>query len=259
MSNHVPFFVNFMLTIATWNLEKLTPRSWKRKDSIKQKIQEINADVWVFTEIKHGNQLAADFLPNYQVTTSQEYNSGFADVMICSRFPHQKISLESQTYETACVSIELDSHRPLIVYGTIIPYRNDGVIKREKLALDQVHVAIWEKHQAAIAHQGNDWASLIQKYPNHALCVAGDFNQSRDETGWYSTKKVEKLLTEQLDRSHLICVTEKNFGLAKRQNIDHLCISQNFAKSYQVSAWENFTGSIEMSDHNGVMAELSVE
>ena len=62
-----------MLTIATWNLQKLTPRSGKRKDPIKQKIQEINADIWIFTEVKYGDELASEFLPNYQVTTSQQY------------------------------------------------------------------------------------------------------------------------------------------------------------------------------------------
>lgn len=248
-----------MLTIATWNLDQLTPGSWSRKDPIKQKIQEVNADIWVFTEVKHGNKLAAEFLPNYQVTTSQEYNSGHADVMICSRFPHQKISLESQSWETACILVELDSNTHLIVYGTIIPYKNYKVISQQKLTPDQVYVAPWEEHQAAIAQQGNDWASLFQKYPNHALCVAGDFNQSRNGTGWYSTQEVEDLLTEQLKRSHLTCITEKNFGLDKRQNIDHICISQSFAKSHRVLAWENFADTIKMSDHNGVMAEFLIE
>jgi endonuclease/exonuclease/phosphatase family metal-dependent hydrolase len=59
------FLSEFMLTIATWNLQKLTPGSWKEKAPIKQKIQEINADIWIFTEVIRGNQLAADLLPDY--------------------------------------------------------------------------------------------------------------------------------------------------------------------------------------------------
>jgi endonuclease/exonuclease/phosphatase family metal-dependent hydrolase len=248
-----------MLTITTWNLQKLTPRSWSRKDAIKQKIQEINADIWIFTEVRYGTQLAAEFLPNYSVTTSQEYGSKNVDVMICSRFPHQKISLEAQMYETACVLVELDSNHPLIVYGTIIPYKNHNAVSLEKLALSQAYIAVWDEHKAAIAHQGNDWEKLIQQYPNHGLCVAGDFNQSRNGTGWYSTKEVEKLLTKELKRNHLICITEKDFRLANRQNIDHICISQNFAESYEVSAWENFTETVTMSDHNGVMAKFLIK
>ncbi|MGV0024057.1 endonuclease/exonuclease/phosphatase family protein [Phormidesmis priestleyi] len=251
--------IEFMLTIATWNLQKLTPRSWSRKDSIKQKIQEINADIWVFTEVRYGAELAAEFLPNYSVTTSQEYGSRNADVMICSRFPHQKISLEFQTYETACVLVKLDSNHPLIVYGTIIPYKNFGVVSPTKLSDDQPYVAVWEKHREAVLHQGNDWETLTQKYPNHALCVAGDFNQSRNGTGWYSTPEVEDLLTKELDRNHLICITEKDFVLTNRQNIDHICISRDFAKDHQVSAWENFTDTVTMSDHNGVMAEFLID
>ncbi len=251
-----------MLTIATWNLNKLTPGSREKKDLIKQKIQEINADIWIFTEVIRGNQLAADLLPDYHVTTSQEYKSikvkGNADVMICSRFPHQEIRLESQTYETACVSLEVDSNRPLLVYGTIIPFKNEQVVSKEKLAPGQAYVALWEKHKAAIDHQGNDWETLSQKYPNHALCVAGDFNQSRNKSGWYSIPEVEDLLTEQLDRSHLECITTKDFAL-KRQTVSHICISQGFAEIDRVSAWENFAGAIEMSDHNGVMAELLIE
>ena len=252
-----------MLTIATWNLQKLTPGSKKeRKDPIKQKIQEINADIWIFTEVIRGNQLAADLLPDYHVTTSQEYKSikakGNADVMICSRFPHQEIRLESQTYETACVSLEVDSNRSLIVYGTIIPYKNYKVVSLKNLALGQPHIALWDEHKAAIAHQGNDWETLSQKYPNHALCVAGDFNQSRNNSGWYSIPEVEDLLTEQLDRSHLECITTKDFAL-KRQTVSHICISQGFAEIDRVSAWGNFAGEIEMSDHNGVVAELSIE
>ncbi|KAM3091757.1 endonuclease/exonuclease/phosphatase family protein [Phormidesmis sp. 146-12] len=248
-----------MLTIATWNLQKLTPRSWSRKEAIAQKIQEINADIWVFTEVRYGAELAAEFLPNYSTTLSQEYGSRNADVMICSRLPHQKVLIESQSIETACIALTLESGLNLIVYGTIIPYKNYGVISRKNLELDEAYVSVWEKHQEAILRQGNDWANLTLQYPNHALCVAGDFNQSRNGTGWYSTKEVEDLLKKELDRNHLICLTERDFELANRQNIDHICISQNFAKSHQVSAWESFTNTIKMSDHNGVVAKVLIE
>lgn len=54
-------------------------------------------------------------------------------------------------------------------------------------------------------------------------------------------------------------MTQSYWANSRQQTVSHICISQNFAKIDHVSAWENFAGSIEMSDHNGVIAKLSIE
>jgi hypothetical protein len=70
------------------------------------------------------------------------------------------------------------------------------------------------------------------------------------------------ILTQQLDRNNLICVTEEdmvaNNKLKTRHNIDHICFSKDWFRKVQIMAWEGMTeDGIYLSDHNGVCACLT--
>lgn len=41
-----------VLTIATWNVERVGRRSWKRLPAIRQVMAAVDADVWVLTETR---------------------------------------------------------------------------------------------------------------------------------------------------------------------------------------------------------------
>lgn len=41
-----------MVRIATWNLERPSPRSWKRLPRQRNRMSRVDADVWVLTETR---------------------------------------------------------------------------------------------------------------------------------------------------------------------------------------------------------------
>ena len=109
----------------------------------------------------------------------------------------------------------------MIIYGTVITYANDqgasGTAKK------------WEEHRRLIQQNYMDWLRIQKLYPNHLMCIAGDFNQSRDSSGWYEEKQSVELLSEAFRDLSLVCVTEKNFqekGLS-RSTVDHICLSKS--------------------------------
>jgi hypothetical protein len=129
----------------------------------------------------------------------------------------------------------------------------------------------WEEHNKAIEIQGKEWNSFIEAHPDCVFLVAGDFNQTRDGSKQtYGTKHGRDLLSIQLNKNNLVCLTEDNFGeLGKltpdpktgcgwfRNNIDHICISKNDFELISADAWNHFTNDgIYMSDHNGVFVDI---
>jgi endonuclease/exonuclease/phosphatase family metal-dependent hydrolase len=140
----------------------------------------------------------------------------------------------------------------MIVYGTVIPYANDkgisGTAKR------------WEEHRRSIEQHHQDWLRIQKQYPQHLMCIAGDFNQSRDGSGWYSEKQSVDRLSTVLNDLSLHCVTEEKMmdqGLS-RATVDHICLSKSLISHVvEVGFWEGTTPEKErMSDHNGVFVDL---
>lgn len=92
------------------------------------------------------------------------------------------------------------------------------------------------------------------------MCIAGDFNQSRDSSGWYEDKESTEMLSNALQGLGLTCVTEDDMrsqGLS-RASIDHICLSDTLSSGVlDVKAWEGTTAKGErMSDHNGIFVKL---
>ncbi len=243
-----------MFRIATWNLERPKQKGWTKNQRRLDKIREIAADVWVLTETS-----AAIALPDsYQCVASQPianyHQPGEHLTMLWSRWTIRQCLL---TFDpTFAVCAEIDSpFGNLIVYGTVFPYANDkghsGTAK------------CWEEHRRSLQQQHQDWLRLQQQFPNHLWCIAGDFNQSRDDSGWYADQQSVDFLTTALQNLAIACVTQENFqenGKLNRSTVDHICLSHSL-QAYQpvVGVWAGKTPVGEaMSDHNGVYVDLQV-
>lgn len=100
--------------------------------------------------------------------------------------------------------------------------------------------------------------------------VAGDFNQTRDSSSrTYGTKFGRELLSSELARCSLHCLTTEDFGATgklnidpikgwTRNNIDHICVTDKAFTVLNVGAWYHFTELGEfLSDHNGVYVDLA--
>uniref|UniRef100_B8HKT6 Endonuclease/exonuclease/phosphatase n=1 Tax=Cyanothece sp. (strain PCC 7425 / ATCC 29141) TaxID=395961 RepID=B8HKT6_CYAP4 len=238
------------LRIATWNLDHPKPGSWQKTPAILQQIEAINADVWILTET---NNKAVDLAAKgYEKFTSIEYTdkgleqNAYTTIWSRLQAPTQII----KTFDPdLSVCIKVSQPIDLMIYGTIITWHgdrgSDGTSKS------------WEEHYRSIQHHGDDWSRLIQEYSDHKLLVAGDFNQARDGSRWYGTQKGIDLLTAQLDRNHLVCLTDQ-IQPTNRGNVDHVCISQDLQPFCTASFWNNISDQgVKLSDHNGVFIDLS--
>ncbi len=240
------------LKIATWNLEHPKPNSWKKKPAIIDQIQTINADVWILTET---NNLAIDLSSfGYAKFSSTEYeHKGLQQNAYTTIW--SKIQASTQVIKTfdrdisVCIKVNLKDYN-LLIYGTIITWHGDrGSDGKSKN---------WEEHYHSIEQHGNDWEQIMKMNPNSKLIIAGDFNQSRDGSGWYGTRKGIDSLTRQLNRNNLICITDK-VKPQKRHNIDHICMSQELQSNCKADLWENISNNnVIMSDHNGVFVDLRI-
>lgn len=240
------------LRIATRNLERPKQNGHSKNLRRIEKMHEIDAGLWVLTETSSAialdgyASLASEPKPGYHA-------SGESFAAVWSRWP---IRRRVRTFDP-CFSVcaEVDSPAgPMIVFGTIITYANDrGVSGKARR---------WEEHRKSIESHAADWRRLRNEFPNHLFCVAGDFNQSRDGSGWYEDADSLKMLSLALDGSLLQCVTEVDMRaigfLRSRASVDHICLSQSLARGVRaVGAWEGTTeDGCRMSDHNGVVIDI---
>ena len=243
------------LRIATWNLERPKLNGVAKNSRRLEKILEINADLWVLTETS--SAIALEGYAGLASGSEPGYHSaGENFVTIWSRWP---IRCQIPTFDqTFTVCAEIDSpFGPMVVFGTIITYANDGGPNGTARR--------WEEHRKSIAAHDADWYRLRNEFPGHLFCIAGDFNQSRDGSGWYEDAESVKKLSASLDRSSLQCVTEgdmrANGLLQSRASIDHICLSESLASHVvKIGAWEGTTADgSKMSDHNGIVVDIDAQ
>lgn len=242
------------LRIATWNLERPRPNAHSRNSRRIERIREVDADIWVLTETS--SVIALDGYVSLASESQPGYHStGENFATIWSRWPIRRKLPTFEPFFTVCAEVESPAG-PMVVFGSIITYANDkgpdGTARR------------WEEHRKSIESHGANWWRLRKEFTDHLFCVAGDFNQSRDGSGWYEDAESVKMLSAALDGSDLQCVTEGNMRasghLKRRASIDHICLSKSLAtQGVTVGAWEGTTvDGCRMSDHNGVVIDINV-
>jgi len=245
------------LRIATWNLDDASVTNKTRASHQLEKIQDIDADIWVFTEISDLLDLTTVGYNKKTNKIKNVYGKYYASIW--SKYP---IIRRIKTYdeETAvCCEIQLADEQTLIVYGTIITYLSDkGLSGNSKFG---------DEHYKEILNQGKDWENIVQKESADIFCVAGDFNQVRDGSNWYSAHGVNKKgvdeLTNQLSKNNLMCLTAADFTktgqLEDRHSVDHICMTKNSIIINNVDVWQGTYGDDKkLSDHNGVYADISI-
>jgi endonuclease/exonuclease/phosphatase family metal-dependent hydrolase len=246
--------------IATWNIDH--PKRANRLSEQLKQMAEISADIIVLTETSPEADISH---MGYEGMSSPPYPVGKQErntSAIWSIWPiESKISTDDDENST-CAKIK-SPFGSLLVYGTILTYHGDKGLDNNSKA--------WVEHDKEIDRQGVDWLRIQGLFPHVPLIVAGDFNQARDTVGTYHSPKGIALLDEQLRRNNLFCLTDEDFGAmgklnvspwsktgAYRHNIDHICVTRGRFEVQQVGAWDNFTSSQELTDHNGVFVDLAV-
>jgi len=242
--------------IATWNLDHASNKSRPIGPQIEQ-IRSIDADVWVLTETCDKVDLSAAGYQSATPSRRNKYKNFWTTAWGRPPFSTGKNIATHDDETVTCVEVETPKG-PLILYGTILTWRNDRGSRGTSRA--------WVEHHKAIHAHGDDWIRLRALHPGQPFIVAGDFNQTRDGSRKYCSTDSVEMLTAQLERNDLVCVTEEDFGKAGklgidpkkgyyRHNVDHICLTSSL-QALSIGAWDHFSAEHELSDHNGVFADV---
>jgi endonuclease/exonuclease/phosphatase family metal-dependent hydrolase len=239
------------MKIATWNVERPKLNGWTRNPRIIAKLHEVNADLWILTETNTAISPGDNFFSAATLPELNYHKLGESYATIWTRWPMLR-NIKTYSSEMA-VCIEVESPiGPMIVYGSIITYANDKG--------SQGKSGHRVEHKKAIIEHGKDWKRIRAAFPNHHFVAAGDYNQSRDGSGWYEDATSVELLSGALRDNGLRCVTDNIKLVESRSTIDHICVSKSFDTLPEaVTGWEGLNSKGErLSDHNGVVMTIVI-
>ena len=253
------------MKIATWNLDHAT-ESW-RQEAICSKLTDINADIFILTETRDSISPGEAFTCVARSSSSKELKEDESWVTIWSRLPVIEKELPTTDSEfTAAATVSLPDRTPLVIFGTVLPWRGRKWIDRERKEYPSAGAVAFK---AALGAQQEDWRSLAREQ-SAALCIAGDFNQDLSKKHYYWSHKAQGWLQAALDDCELSAMTS---DVAKINNptdpvreltngaaacIDHICLSQAI-EGRQIGrsrAWSPVVDGRVLSDHPGVWIKL---
>lgn len=243
------------MRIATWNLERPSPRSWKRLPRQRARMADVDAGIWVLTETR------ASICPaeGYHGVHAPPHPLRRPDpderwVSIWSRWRLEATGLAPDQRGSVSAVIQAPTG-PLVVYGTVLPWANDTG--------DDGTQRMWQAQYEQIERQGGEWRLLRERYPGLPLVVAGDLNRDRDGSGWYGTHHGRALLTDAFDRAGLTCVTAEDVvatgKLREHHLVDHVVICSRWAarSTCTLRCWEHVDrDGTRLSDHPTVAVDV---
>jgi endonuclease/exonuclease/phosphatase family metal-dependent hydrolase len=146
--------------------------------------------------------------------------------------------------------------RPLIVYGTVLPWL--GSRWRDFPADNGV------AFRAALAAQLADWITLAHQFPDGDLCVIGDLNQDLSRRYYYGSRANRTALLDALATVRLSALTADPSDPVRAlapllASIDHICVPTRVAQrgSARLELWPpGAAPNPGLSDHFGVAADL---
>jgi len=240
------------MRIGTWNLERPALRGVEKNTLRANVLRKQRADLWVLTESS-----TAIALDGYSVVATEGdstyHHPGEHYASVLTTWPVARSHKTWDKHLSLCVEVR-SPVGPALVYATIITYANDrGPDKKSKR---------WVEHRKAIRAQGEEWVRRRRQFPNHLFVLAGDFNQSRDGSGWYEDAESVALLSNYLEAANLRCLTDGNlnqrFDLG-RSSVDHICVGARArVKRSTIYAWPGTVNGRRLSDHNGVLVQIDI-
>lgn len=237
--------------IATWNVDGYRA---SRDVAARQVVylDSLAADALVLTEVRDSLQFTS-MLRWFSAEGKPPYKPSDRAVGIFSRWPGQMLEVADSRL-SVCVALEVPS--PVgrtLVYGTIIPYAQDGVRSKQAQA--------WVRHREGVRNVASDCLRLRKAHPDAHLVLAGDFNMNLDGTKWYGDAEAREALLAGLDAAGLVCHSLADLRAdlsADRANIDHICSDQGLGPISPMHVWcarKDEPG--RLSDHNGVALALA--
>ena len=243
--------------IATWNVARPKARSYKRRPAIESAIRDVNADVWILTETHSSLSPGKNYLPVSSSGFDRPQDQGESWVTIWSRLDIIGTPATRDSKRTACAVVQTNDGRPLIIYGTVLPWLGSQ--------WKDVPAANGAAFSAALDEQRSDWSNLRRDFPDADLCVAGDLNQDLQTKHHYGSAANRSALLNALSSQGLTSVTAGDRDPVARMtnqswaSIDHICLGERSLGGVSgVDAWPNGAAPDKsLSDHFGVWVDVS--
>ncbi|MBI2780919.1 MAG: endonuclease/exonuclease/phosphatase family protein [Chloroflexi bacterium] len=236
------------MRLATWNVERLG--SQPRRGRILRMINEIAADVWIFTETD--DSLVPAGMPSLHCADIDERRrSNERWVSIASKYPLEQLSLTGDPTRSVAARIHPSNREPFIVFGTVLPWTSDrwrGMRGSHGFA-------------EALATQQGDLRRLRALEPHSDFVWAGDFNQHLGVGARYWSKRNGELLVGALEELGLHILTadpDPVTGVAgERRSVDHLCVARaDLWDRRSLAVWPvGPAPDRQLSDHYGVAVD----
>lgn len=238
-----------LIRIGTWNVEYADE---SKLPALSQVLASNQADIWVLTEthdalVPPGSVHVVHSLPRPK--NWWRIRPGSRWVSIWSRFPMSPCATAiSDPERTVAAIVDCGHAGSLIVYGTVMPWRDDR------------QIAGWAEHHRVIPMQCSEWYALQVAHPSVPLCVAGDWNTDMDRGRRYGTVQGINALRTGLDKCGLFCCTDPTHtapGMLPVLPIDHIALPASWqTKARVASAWPADKHSL--SDHSGIVVEVRI-
>lgn len=239
------------MKLATWNVERVP--SLARRERILAALEVVDADIWVLTETR------TDLIPGpgvRSVFSCEPDRAGAASerwIGIASKFPVEQLRT-TDPVRSAAALIRPAVGRPMVVFGTVLPWATDSWRGIRGLP----------GFLAALAVQRADWARLRAEHPNADFVVAGDFNQDLSDRHYYWSREGRVALLAALESAGLVALTAdprdpvRAASNGLRAWIDHICVpAESKWVAAHTSVWPAAdTPDRRLSDHYGVAAEI---
>jgi hypothetical protein len=217
-----------------------------------QVLEQCDADLWILTDA-HVANVPADGHACSSTPDVALHQAGEHRVILWSRFPLTAMNTEDPV-STVTARLELpDLDRPLLVYGCAITHTQGSVAQRQRLS--------WQRRQEAAQRQRAEWLRLHHEYPDHALCVAGDFGVNLSTLATYVPADTRQCLLLGLADAAMRCLTTDELRSpggpdGKGCGVDHVCFSELQGLDGHVQPWPAAEGS-RVSDRSGILVEIA--
>ncbi len=244
------------LKIANWNLARVLP-SQTRANTIRERMAEVDADIWVLTETHEELSPGIGFSGVFSGEPDQPSKIGERWVGIWSRHRAEPLNaFVSDDARCAAARICIPNTREIIVFGCVLPWV--GSAWRDT---GSKHGAF----DAALHLYVEDWQRLRSANPDAVFVAAGDFNQDLARCHYYGSKQQRLLLESALGSVGLAALTGGDGDPIARDSppcacIDHICISvEPTLPVGRTTRWPDLPAPDKrISDHFGVAVEFYV-
>lgn len=210
------------INVCVWNIDRSGVRSKWRSAHQAEWLASRSADICVVTEVHQGFEIAGKGAVAFSADGQTPYASWEHAVGIWSRYPVIEQIPVGDAALACCVAL----HTPVgavIVYGTILPYRNAGQHEGRRA---------WEVHRRIVASQVQDWETIRRLRPDDHLVVAGDFNMTMEPSNAYVDRVSRQRLLQACEDLSLPCLTTHDTrSELGRSNIDHVLASSGLQLS----------------------------